>query len=182
MQEIAVLKPNSKGTSHNSYHGTQQFEQLRSGSVRAAFRSRKSSKGTERWRIDVKKLSIIGSDYHSEENVVGFYNTGARMMHWSKMGAFLARTPGPALRIGVLPDSRFRSHHRGWASCHLDYRRFVPPAHGHAGAIMLKSSDESPLSFQRIFSNQRRSCGGRSERVGSWAVQFGHSEGQHFEV
>ena len=26
--------------------------------------------------FDVKKLSIIGSDYHSEENVVGFYNTG----------------------------------------------------------------------------------------------------------
>jgi hypothetical protein len=38
--------------------------------------------------FDVKKLSIIGSDYHSEENVVGFYNTGDRMMYWGKTGAF----------------------------------------------------------------------------------------------
>ncbi len=38
--------------------------------------------------FDIKKLSIIGSDYHSEENVVGFYNTGDRMMYWGKTGAF----------------------------------------------------------------------------------------------
>jgi hypothetical protein len=38
--------------------------------------------------FDVKKLSIVGSDYHSEENVVGFYNTGDRMMYWGKTGAF----------------------------------------------------------------------------------------------
>jgi hypothetical protein len=38
--------------------------------------------------FDVKKLSIIGSDYHSEENVVGFYNSGDRMMYWGKTGAF----------------------------------------------------------------------------------------------
>ncbi len=38
--------------------------------------------------FNVKKLSIIGRDYHSEENVVGFYNTGERMKFWGKMGAF----------------------------------------------------------------------------------------------
>ena len=38
--------------------------------------------------FDVKKLSIVGSDYHSEENVVGFYNAGDRMMYWGKAGAF----------------------------------------------------------------------------------------------
>ena len=38
--------------------------------------------------FDVKKLSIIGSDYHSEENVIGFYNTGDRMKYWGKTGAF----------------------------------------------------------------------------------------------
>ena len=26
--------------------------------------------------------------YHSEENVVGFYNAGDRMMYWGKTGAF----------------------------------------------------------------------------------------------
>jgi len=38
--------------------------------------------------FDVKELSIIGSDYHSEENGVVFYNTGDRMMYWDKTGAF----------------------------------------------------------------------------------------------
>jgi hypothetical protein len=34
------------------------------------------------------KLSIIGADYHSEEDVVGYYNTGDRMRSWDKNGAF----------------------------------------------------------------------------------------------
>jgi len=38
--------------------------------------------------FDMKKLSIIGKDYHTEENVVGYYNAGDRMKHWGKMGAF----------------------------------------------------------------------------------------------
>jgi hypothetical protein len=38
--------------------------------------------------FDLKKLSIVGKDYHTEEHVVGYYNTGDRMKHWGKMGAF----------------------------------------------------------------------------------------------
>jgi hypothetical protein len=38
--------------------------------------------------FDMEKLSIIGKDYHSEENVVGYYNTGDRMRYWGKLGAF----------------------------------------------------------------------------------------------
>ena len=37
---------------------------------------------------DMKKLSIVGKDYHTEEDVVGYYNTGDRMKKWGKMGAF----------------------------------------------------------------------------------------------
>jgi len=36
----------------------------------------------------MKKLSIVGKDYHSDEHVVGYYNTGDRMKYWGKMGAF----------------------------------------------------------------------------------------------
>ena len=39
-------------------------------------------------KFDIKKLSIIGRDYHSEDNVIGFYNTGDRMKYWGKLGAF----------------------------------------------------------------------------------------------
>jgi hypothetical protein len=38
--------------------------------------------------FDMKKLSIIGKGYHTEENVVGYYTTGERMKHWGKYGAF----------------------------------------------------------------------------------------------
>ena len=38
--------------------------------------------------IDMKKLSIVGKDYHAEENVVGYYNAGDRMKFWGKLGAF----------------------------------------------------------------------------------------------
>src|SRR5260370_4011603 len=38
--------------------------------------------------FDMTKLSIVGKDYHTEENVVGYYNAGDRMKYWGKMGAF----------------------------------------------------------------------------------------------
>jgi hypothetical protein len=36
----------------------------------------------------MKDLSLIGKGYHSEEKVVGFYNTGDRVKFWGKWGAF----------------------------------------------------------------------------------------------
>ena len=38
--------------------------------------------------FDMKKLSIVGKDFHTEEHVVGYYNTGDRMKSWGKQGAF----------------------------------------------------------------------------------------------
>jgi len=38
--------------------------------------------------FDMKKLSIVGRDYHTDQHVVGYYNTGDRMKYWGKMGAF----------------------------------------------------------------------------------------------
>jgi uncharacterized membrane protein len=38
--------------------------------------------------IDMRTLSIVGKDYHTDEHVVGYYNTGDRMMRWGKTGAF----------------------------------------------------------------------------------------------
>ncbi|MGD0291988.1 MAG: general stress protein, partial [Candidatus Binataceae bacterium] len=37
--------------------------------------------------FDMKKLSIVRKDYHSEEHVTGYYNTGDRMKYWGKVGA-----------------------------------------------------------------------------------------------
>jgi hypothetical protein len=38
--------------------------------------------------FDMKQLSIVGRDYHTNENVVGYYNAGDRMKYWGKAGAF----------------------------------------------------------------------------------------------
>ncbi len=45
-------------------------------------------KELQRSGFDMKKLSIIGKDYHTEENVIGYYNAGDRMSFWGKQGAF----------------------------------------------------------------------------------------------
>src|SRR5664280_908404 len=38
--------------------------------------------------FDMKKLSIVGRDYHTDEHVIGYYNAGDRMKYWGKAGAF----------------------------------------------------------------------------------------------
>jgi uncharacterized membrane protein len=38
--------------------------------------------------IDMRTLSIAGKDSHTDEHVVGYYNTGDRMKYWGKTGAF----------------------------------------------------------------------------------------------
>jgi hypothetical protein len=36
----------------------------------------------------IKNLSVVGKGYHTDEKVVGFYNTGDRVMFWGKRGVF----------------------------------------------------------------------------------------------
>lgn len=38
--------------------------------------------------IPMKEISIIGKGYHTDEKVIGFYNTADRMKFWGKYGAF----------------------------------------------------------------------------------------------
>ena len=42
----------------------------------------------QRAGFDMKKLSIVGRDYHTEEHAVGFYNAGDHVKYWGKTGAF----------------------------------------------------------------------------------------------
>src|SRR6202050_3651656 len=38
--------------------------------------------------IDMKTLSIVAKDTHTDEHAVGYYNAGDRMKYWGKSGAF----------------------------------------------------------------------------------------------
>jgi hypothetical protein len=45
-------------------------------------------KQLQRGGIDMRTLSIVGKDTHTDEHAVGYYNTGDRMKYWGKTGAF----------------------------------------------------------------------------------------------
>lgn len=37
--------------------------------------------------LDMHRLSIVGQEFHTDEQVVGYYNAGDRMKYWGKAGA-----------------------------------------------------------------------------------------------
>jgi uncharacterized membrane protein len=51
-------------------------------------RAEEAVKELQRSGIDMHTLSIIGKDTHTDEQVVGYYNSGDRMKRWGKMGAY----------------------------------------------------------------------------------------------
>jgi hypothetical protein len=69
--------------------------------------------------FDMKKLSIVGKGFYSEEKVIGFYNVGDRMKFWGAQGAFwgglwglflggvsvTAPVIGPVIVLGFLATS-----------------------------------------------------------------------------
>jgi len=45
-------------------------------------------KELQRAGTDMKAISIVAKETHTDEQVVGYYNAGDRMKRWGKMGAF----------------------------------------------------------------------------------------------
>jgi len=48
----------------------------------------KAIRSLGRTGFDVKKLSLIGKGYHSDERPIGFYTVGDRIKTWGGIGAF----------------------------------------------------------------------------------------------
>ena len=99
--------------------------------------------------FDMKKLSIIGKDYHTEENVVGYYTTGERMKYWGKLGAFWGGF------WGILFGSAF----------------FWLPG---IGTVLVAG----PLVVWIVGALERRCGDGRAQRLGRRSVQYRHPEEQ----
>ena len=57
--------------------------------------------------FDIKKLSIVGKGYHSEEHPLGFYTSGDKIKLWGSTGAFWGGTVGHAVHAGRIFCSRF---------------------------------------------------------------------------
>ena len=98
-------------------------------------------KELQRGGVDMHKLSIVGKGYHTDEQVVGYYNTGDRMKYWGKTGRVLGRLLGTSVRFCSFRDSGHRTNLSGGTSSCMDRSR--------AG---------------------RRGGGGRAKRAGSWPV------------
>src|SRR5271168_2882785 len=52
------------------------------------FQAENAVKQLQRAGIDMHTLSIVAKDYHTEDQVVGYYNARDRMKRWGKTGAF----------------------------------------------------------------------------------------------
>ncbi len=52
--------------------------------------------------FEMKNLSLVGKGYHSDEKVVGFYNTGDRIKFWGSRGAFWGGFWGILVVLGYL--------------------------------------------------------------------------------
>ena len=65
-------------------------------------------KDLQRDGVDMRKLSIVGKGYHTDEQVVGYYNTGDRMKYWGKAGAFWGGFLGAFIWFSFLHDSGSR--------------------------------------------------------------------------
>ncbi|HAE41003.1 MAG TPA: permease [Candidatus Riflebacteria bacterium] len=55
----------------------------------------------QRSGVNLKQCSILGQGYHTEEEVVGYYNAGDRMMFWGKQGVFWGGIWGILFGSGV---------------------------------------------------------------------------------
>jgi hypothetical protein len=52
--------------------------------------------------FEMKRLSVVGKGYHTEEKIVGFYNIGDRVKFWGTRGAFWGGLWGLFLTIPVI--------------------------------------------------------------------------------
>jgi hypothetical protein len=88
---LSILKYTMAERNSGRYILRMQTTNVNSASV-AVFGDHKEAenaiKALQQGGFDFHKLSIVGADYHSDEDVVGYYNNGDRMLAWGRNGAF----------------------------------------------------------------------------------------------
>jgi hypothetical protein len=90
---MSIVKYTMAERNGGRYSLRMQTTNVNSASV-AVFADHKDAenaiKALQHGGFDFHKLSIVGADYHSDEDVVGYYNNGDRMLAWGRNGAFWA--------------------------------------------------------------------------------------------
>jgi hypothetical protein len=80
------------GTLANDRTENREITMLQTDSLAAVYGSQVAAeaavKQLQKSGFDMTKLSMVGRDLHTEEQVVGYYITGDRVKYWGKSGAF----------------------------------------------------------------------------------------------
>jgi hypothetical protein len=87
-------------------------------------------KELQRSGFDMRKMSIVGKDYHTDEHVVGYYNTGDRMKYWGKLGAFWGGLWGMLFGAAFFPKDSVVKYEAA-----LKSDKFLLLAHGTADEV-----------------------------------------------
>ena len=86
------LTASSPKVSKGEQRKTEPVEGMPTSAVVALYdthdEAEKAVRALQQSGFDMRKLSIVGKNYQTSEEVVGYYNTGDRMMEWGTTGAF----------------------------------------------------------------------------------------------
>jgi hypothetical protein len=92
--------------------------------------------------FDMKQLSIVGRDTPSDENVLGYYNTGPRMKYSGKTGAFWGGIWG-FYSLGIPNDSVLRYVTAVQTGRYVLVAHGVPEETGQARCIIRETNPEA---------------------------------------
>jgi hypothetical protein len=88
--QVDMLNQLGYGAPHAGRNGTS--EPLDRNAVLAVYNTHAEAETAvrelQKQGLDMTKLSVIGKEYRTEEDVVGYYTAGDRMKSWGKTGAF----------------------------------------------------------------------------------------------
>lgn len=89
---LAVFPPQTREEHLAWHHDTRRDTMAEHNAVVGIYTTHTEAeaavKALQRAGFDMRKLSIVGKDYHTEEHAIGYYTTGDRMQVWGKRGAF----------------------------------------------------------------------------------------------
>jgi hypothetical protein len=78
---LAAIQPASKGPDMNP-------NELAVATYDSHLKAEQAVKSLQRAGFDMRHISIIGRDYSTDEQVLGFFNAGDRARFFGKFGAF----------------------------------------------------------------------------------------------
>jgi hypothetical protein len=92
LQSQAHISPGARDATALRRFGVEEDQMEKADTVIAVFTDHNAAESAVKKLaangFQMKNLSVVGKGYHSEEKVVGFYNTGDRIKFWGTRGAF----------------------------------------------------------------------------------------------